>query len=298
MGVGIGAVVVIVAVLAAVGRSQRLRPRLGHRKTRNPVPWLLGPLAAGWLAAGIVDSVTGVLGWATGGIWDKAKDLVRGVTDWLVDWINHVVDWASRALDAVTGLAHSAYDWATTIGEWAADRFDAFWDQLTGWVGRLIGDVRGWVSGWVNQVIDWTQGLVGAVWDAVDGAYDWVRDNVWTPLWDKVEGFSRWVSDTVLPWVSDRLDDLGGFVSSSIDWLVDHVSDLVGGVTDWAAPAVGLVEACWGWLTFIAAHPFDWWVRAWHDLADQSPDTVDGMVTRAFGSGGSRVEDALVRWFD
>lgn len=283
---------------AALSRSPARRDlRRAQRRSRWSAA-LLGPLAASWLALGIVDSIAGALGGLVSKPVDWARSMIQGVVSWVSDWLNHVIDWAGRAFDAIDGVIRQLWDFGNSIVTWAHGLMVDVYDRLTGWVGGLIRDVRGWVTGWINHVIDWVSGMVGDLWDYARGTVDWVNRNIWQPLSDRIDGAVNWVENNIVPWLGNLVGDLRGWATSAFDhvwgWLGDTLQPWIG----WAQGLLHLVEGAAGWLAWIAQRPYDWFVAMWHHLADSHPDTLEAMVTRAFESSGTRLEDAVVRWFE
>lgn len=294
-----GRYVAVVALFAlAVGLSKALRGSPGHQRARGPAPLLVAPLVALWLAGGIVDSITGAIGWATSPIYDAVKRLVDGVVGWVSDWVGHVVDWTTRLVNDVWGVVNTLSDWAHSVAGWIGGEWNrvSSWisaqvDRVTSWVGQRLGDITNWARGELDRIYGYARGIV-------DDAYTWVTDNVWRPLHDLVDGIGRWISDTILPWVSAQIEGLSSWARSAFDWVLQHAEDLIGQALDVFTPAWQLVTAAWGWLEWMATHTFDWFTGLWHELADSHPQVVEDMVGRGFGAGGTHLEDAVMRWFD
>lgn len=296
-GVRLHHVALVALLTAALIRFQPLRRSPGHQRTRGPSTSLLAPLVAVWLAGGIVDSIASAIGWATSPVYDAVRRLVDGVVGWVSDWVGHVVDWAERAFDGVWGVVNSLGHWAATVGDWIG----AEWTRISGWIGAAVGRATDWVTGRLGDLTNWARAeldhLYGYAKQIVDDAYTWVTDNVWRPLSDLVNGAVSWVTDTILPWVSAQIEGVSSWARSMFDWVLQHAEDLIRQALDALTPAWQLVEACWGWLTFIARNPIDWVVRLWHDLVDTAPDEVERMIARAFDDNSGAVEEAVSRWF-
>lgn len=290
--------VLVVGALALVGLSKPLRGRLREHGAAIAPAAVLAPLGVLWVAGGIVDSLTGAIGWATGGIWDAVRRLVAGTVSWITDWVDHVIDWASAAINAVSNFAHSAYDWATTISEWALHQFGQIWDQTIHWVGDRVSEAVGLARGLVDQLRRWAADAINAVASWADGTFTWLRDNVWGPLWDKVTGLAGWITGTVLPWVTGLVDTLRGWVEEAFRWTWDHALDAIRPFVDWATTLLRLVEGAAGWLEWLAAHSFDWFTSAWHSVADANPEMVSAMVARAFTDDLPTIEEAIAGWLD
>jgi hypothetical protein len=239
------------------------------------------------VAGGIVDSLTGAIGWATSPVYDAVKRLVDGVVGWITEWVNHVIDWASRLFDDLWGFVHQVNDWAHEAAGWIGDE----WRRVSGWIGAAVDHATSWVAGRISDVVDWARG-------EINRAFDFARSIVNDANREAVDGVGRWVSNTILPWVTGELGRLGDWAHGAIDWVVGRAEDLVRGLADRLAPVWDLIQACWGWLEWVARHPYDWFIALWHELADSHPRTVEAMVARGFGAGATHVEDAVLRWFD
>lgn len=250
------------------------------------------------MAAGIVDTFTGAIGWATGGIWDKVKDLVRATTDWISTWINHVIDWASAAVDGLWGAVRAAGDFANTIVTWAVGMLDSLQDRIVDWAGGLIQRARDFASGLVDQLGDWAESAIGEVWGFANGFFDWALRNIWDPLWNRITGVFDWVTDNVMPWVLDQLSALGGWAADQFRWVWDRVEDKVRELLDWLAPYIDVIQGAWDWLVWVARHPYNWFVAQWRELGHLSPDTIADVVTGSLRKESHHLENLVMDWFD
>lgn len=260
--------------------------------------WLLAPLAGLWVAGGILDSLTGAIGWATGPIYDAVKRLVGGVIGWVSDWVGHVIDWVSAGFDAINRGLRSVGDFANSLVGWAQGMVTTAFDNLVTWVGRGLDAARTFAQGLVDTATSWALDELNRLWGYATGLVDWVNQNVWRPLWDKIEGAVGWVQSTVLPWVGNELARLGSYAKGLTDWVVGWVRDLVVPFFDFARPLLAVVSRAFGWLVWIAEHPYDWFVATWHAIGDLSPDAISGMVARAMRDDAGHIEAELVRWFE
>lgn len=290
----IGAALAWGAVIRFKGRRTAPRP---------PVPAgaslaLLAPLGVLWMAAGIIDSLTGAIGWTVGPIWDQVKKLVNGVVGWVSDWVGHVVDWASAAFDAIDRGLRAVTDFANSLVSWARNLVTTTFDNLVTWVTNGINAARNLATGLVNRVTDWATTELNRLWSYASGIFDWVNRNIWEPLWSKIEGAVSWVQNNVIPWVANGLRVLRDDVGKGLDWVLDQVPRPLRHWLDWAGPILEAAGRAVGWLAWFALHPVDWFVKLWHAIGDLSPETISGMVARAMRDDAGHIEAELVRWFE
>lgn len=250
------------------------------------------------MAGGIVDSITGAIGWATSPVYDAVRRLVDGVVGWISDWVHHVIDWAGRAFDDVWGFARSLNDWAHEAAGWIADE----WGRVSGWINGAVDRIRSVVGGWIDDVYAWGVGELNKVYAyarrTVDDMWQWAFDHVVRPIADAAGQLFTDLWHTVVPWVSTLVDGVRGWAGDMFRWVIQHAEDLIRPVVDAVTPVIRIVAACWGWLAWIATHPYDWWIRLWHGLADRSPHVVEDMVARSVESNAQWLEDAVVRWLE
>lgn len=141
--------------------------------------------------------VSGLLGWAIGGLddlWKKAVAVFTAIVNWTTGLINQAYDdinavsqWAWNNIQIVEKWAASMY---TAITSWATSIFQS----IVAWTSNLIDDIyktitaiETWVGSWIDKIYSDVTGWIGQL-------EKWVISNIWDPLYNTLAGIYRWVT--------------------------------------------------------------------------------------------------------
>lgn len=158
--------------------------------------------------------------------WDKIKEFLKKVWDWIVQTVSTVTDWFSDAWDKATSFVKDlVVGWVSTIRSvlsgiwnWIKDTVKSVWDTV-----KSI--FRGALDFVVDLIMNWTlPGLLAKHWDTIKDAVSAVGDffrDVWNGIvdffakmpqrignaakgmWDGIKDAFRGVINTIIGWWND-----------------------------------------------------------------------------------------------
>lgn len=237
--------------------------------------WFRGSLGS------IVDTIYSVVKPAVDEIWDTINWIYRRIDDAFTailfsivavkDWVVHLI-WDVQSW--VVMLIQSSEIVTRNIINWVADTARALVTDTANFLGFLIRELRDQVLGRIAQVVEYI-GL--NTLNAFLHTVDYITNTVFRPVIDFISYLFHGLSDTVRQIAED--------FDSVKRWVFDEAID-----------AVRLVRKAWGWLTFLAEHPFDWWLILLHDAASSGSKRVGDVMLHLFKNNARRIEDMIVSW--
>lgn len=274
-----------------VTRATRARRHHGH--LRAVVAVLLWPIVLfGWPWDSIWDQ--------TERLWDAIKDKVRAVVEsmmgFIVDIFGVMGDFVFRLGTLGVGLLHTLERIADTIIPAVLDTAASWLADMRRYVDRIVGDVWGFAQGAYSLANNLFAGVPDMIWSALRAAIDGFWRDVVAPIARAVDN----IWDRIFPFVADMIGTFWRDVVGPIDRLAHAGWDVATEALELARrfwrEIWPILQAAWGFLTFVATHPLNWWLILLDDAFKSAPDWFARHVLDAVESSAGTVDDRVARW--
>lgn len=192
--------------------------------------------------------------------------------------IAHAADLAAHGLYNLAGrvetglndLIHTAYGWLLTALHYA--------DTI---VGRAIHDITQWATDGLH--------FLGGLLDALN------RDVI-QPLWHFAHDAWNYLTSVIIPSIVNEAKRLEHDFFAGLDRVIGDVNGILNTISRTVLKWAPVIEKAFGWLVWLALHPFDVVNGIWDTFVHFDPQGFLGALTSAFDSSGQALEDWIVKW--
>lgn len=172
-------------------------------------------------------------------IYNTAIHPVLEVIGGAINIIGHVIEYVWGWVNALTMVAwHWMYDnavkpvldWISAAAKVVGDFIVAVWQRVSDWAGvafgvikRIASDIWGWITG---------------IWG---GAVNW-----FSRIWDGIADGAKGPANSIRSVFSSVFEDIKNIARSSVNWVIDRVNGMIGGINSVAdkvpgAPKLGKI---------------------------------------------------------
>ncbi|MDI6720728.1 MAG: hypothetical protein QMD46_14110, partial [Methanomicrobiales archaeon] len=189
-------------------------------------------------------------------------------SDWNI--IPHVVVWRGFKLFDTAWITDPIMEMVNSTGRWILDNIIT---PVRNWVVGIAEQITLWLrEGW-GMVRVWTEGIsepwrtvarlfllpIAGVWNFFKAAFQWISDNVVTPIMNAVDPIVDWVRQALAGVVEALGSALQGFWS----WLVENLGPYIQGIGTWlnehvVKPIWSGLQWLWNWVTGSIMDVFNW----------------------------------------
>lgn len=258
------------------------------------------PIAVWSLAGDIVDDAVNVAGAVLSFIFGPVIDFVRSVCHKIVDWLfGFIVNIYTQLHNLITsfwnfvgGTFSALISLAQQIGNIIStiipNVVQVIWDKITSVAQdafNALNAVASAIYQTIQDVRDWAYNLVNYVGTLLANAIDALRN--WTV--SALQYAADVLINMIQTGISNVIDFVKNLVANAVSPIFDFINKVLG-------PVAEVVQRAWGWLVWMATHPFTWWLDLWNELTHLSPRTFVNAVTSVFSREGSALEEWLTQW--
>lgn len=152
------------------------------------------------------------------GLWDKIKDVVKGIGDWFQKTFGGVIDWFK---DNWSSLLLFIISPVAGIFKYLYDNFDGFRE----FVDNVVENIKEFFSNlWESITEIWT-GIVETIKSTVSTVADWINEHVIQPIYNF---FMKWIwpiISKVIEINNKIIEILMALAKIVMNWIKEHIVD-------------------------------------------------------------------------
>lgn len=163
-------------------------------------------------------------------------DALESAVDWVIDWLNWLLDGVTRSLNYALDLFNQVREWTIALFSeiWKGlnqlwDQVEALWSQFTAWWSEVVSYVSEVSNTLRSEVMTWLADFLTFSWfSSWWGNMATTFSSWWDSAWQKILEAIDLASAAMVKEVnrhSSILETLSGFISNPVGYIWDRFLD-------------------------------------------------------------------------